>query len=294
MGHLVNMGSQEEMEKIIQLQYTQAGQSGRGHLTAGEQKQFKGRGLTKNRAVDCAATMDQADHQPKNRFKRPIEEDFVDNSSESDDESIRAEQEKVEKIILNLGKKPLSNIPAPTATITTGQMEKRLLNLEREVQQIKASLEHVKKELRTSNAVPAGTCSPNSTPSGSKPHENKTLTPTAVSKPEIWHNGINLLNVKAPPKEPQKCALHLLDKLFTKKELSEGILFQSKRSLKPPLDEARVSKMFDVLNAQYTAEKIQKYRQAIIDACNQKCRDVARKEAGSALKCTNDTDNSRQ
>ena len=41
----------------------------------------------------------------KNRFKRPIEEDFVDNSSESDDESIRAEQEKVEKIILNLGKK---------------------------------------------------------------------------------------------------------------------------------------------------------------------------------------------
>ena len=70
-----------------------------------EQKQFKGRGLTKNRAVDCAATMDQADHQPKNRFKRPIEEDFVDNSSESDDESIRAEQEKVEKIILNLGKK---------------------------------------------------------------------------------------------------------------------------------------------------------------------------------------------
>ena len=40
---------------------------------------------------------------------------------------------------------PLSNIPAPTATITTGQMEKRLLNLEQEVQQIKASLEHVKK-----------------------------------------------------------------------------------------------------------------------------------------------------
>lgn len=48
--------------------------------------------------------MDQADHQPKKRFKRLIEEDCVDNSSESDDESIRAEQEKVE-IILNLGKK---------------------------------------------------------------------------------------------------------------------------------------------------------------------------------------------
>ena len=71
----------------------------------GEQKQFKGRWQTENRTVDCAATMDQADHQPKKRFKRLIEEDFDDNSSESDDESIRAEQEKVEKIILNLGKK---------------------------------------------------------------------------------------------------------------------------------------------------------------------------------------------
>jgi len=55
-----------------------------------------------NRTVDCAASMDQTDHQPKKRFKRLIE-DFVDNSSESDNEPIRAEQEKVEKIIL--GKK---------------------------------------------------------------------------------------------------------------------------------------------------------------------------------------------
>ena len=66
-----------------------------------EQKQFKGRGQTQNGAVHCAATMDQADHQPNKRF----EEDFVDNSSESDDESIRDEQEKVEKLILNFGKK---------------------------------------------------------------------------------------------------------------------------------------------------------------------------------------------
>ena len=40
-------------------------------------------------------------------------------------------------------------------------MEKRLLNLEQEVQQIKASQEHVKK-LTTSSIVPAGTCFPNS------------------------------------------------------------------------------------------------------------------------------------
>ena len=71
----------------------------------GEQKQFKGRRQTEKRAVDCAATVDQADHQSNKRFKRQIEEEFVANSSESDDESIRAEQEKVQKLILNLGKK---------------------------------------------------------------------------------------------------------------------------------------------------------------------------------------------
>ena len=33
----------------------------------------------------------------------------------------------------------------------------------------------------------------------------------------------------------------------------------------------------DALNALYSAEKVQKYRQALTDARNQKCRDVARK-----------------
>ncbi|CAH3124153.1 unnamed protein product [Pocillopora meandrina] len=251
------------MEKVIQLQYTQAGQSGRGHLTAGEarmlfkeQKQFKGRGLTENRAVDCAATMDQADHQPKNRFKRLIEEDFVDKSSE----------------IYYIYLQPLSNTPAPTATITTGQMEKRLLNLEREVQQIKASLEHVKKELRTSSTVPAGTCSPNS-----------------VLVHYISLNIAFLVQLFI-------CLIHVCF------ESRESTCSMMKDAILPCFDIRHMLSVYThtltngiyVLYAQYTAEKIQKYRQAIIDACNQKCREVARKEAGSALKCTNNTDNSRQ
>ena len=59
-----------------------------------------------------------------------------------------------------------------------------------------------------------------------------------------WHNGINLMIAKAPPKEPHKCAVNLLDMLFQKQEPGEGILFQSRISNKPPLDEARVSKIF--------------------------------------------------
>ena len=47
------------------------------------------------------------------------------------------------------------------------------------------------------------------------------------------------MNAKAPPQGAPKCALNLQDMLFQKQELGEG-----RRSNKPPLDEARVSKMF--------------------------------------------------
>lgn len=66
--------------------------------------------------MDYAASTNQLDHQPKKRFKALIEEDFIDNSSESDDEPMRAEQEKIEKLISNLGKK---------ASIFTGMETKK-------------------------------------------------------------------------------------------------------------------------------------------------------------------------
>ena len=55
------------------------------------------------------------------------------------------------------------------------------------------------------------------------------------------------MTVNAPPKEPSKCAIKLLDFLFSSEdseELQDGILFQSKRSPKPALDSDRVTKLF--------------------------------------------------
>ncbi len=52
------------------------------------------------------------------------------------------------------------------------------------------------------------------------------------------------MNVSAPAKEPGKCAIRLLNYLFTEEELKEGILFTTKRSAKPGLDGQRVSKLF--------------------------------------------------
>lgn len=71
---------------------------------------------------------------------------------------------------LNLNKKfkflqfiqPIANIsarPTCTAPAAASQLEKQILHLEREVQEMKASLENIKEKL--SSTVPAATCSPN-------------------------------------------------------------------------------------------------------------------------------------
>lgn len=58
------------------------------------------------------------------------------------------------------------------------------------------------------------------------------------------YNGMNLSNTPAPPKEPHKCALKPLDKLFSVDELRHSVLLPTRRSNKPHLDSARVDIMF--------------------------------------------------
>ena len=52
------------------------------------------------------------------------------------------------------------------------------------------------------------------------------------------------MNMSAPVKEPGKCAIKLLNHLFSEEEFKEGILFKTTRSPKPALDQERVDKMF--------------------------------------------------
>ena len=52
------------------------------------------------------------------------------------------------------------------------------------------------------------------------------------------------MTIKAPLKEPTKCALKLLGALFTKSDLQDRLLLQSSRSTKAGLDQSKVSKLF--------------------------------------------------
>ena len=58
-------------------------------------------------------------------------------------------------------------------------------------------------------------------------------------------DGINLLRV--PAKDVNAYGRALLDLLFTKQEQKSSIVMKSKSS-KPPLDQARVEKMFGKIN----------------------------------------------
>ena len=55
-------------------------------------------------------------------------------------------------------------------------------------------------------------------------------------------DGINLLRV--PAKDVNAYGRALLDLLFTKQEQKSSIVMKSKKNSKPPLDQARVEKMF--------------------------------------------------
>jgi len=56
--------------------------------------------------------------------------------------------------------------------------------------------------------------------------------------PILQVNGKNLLNI--PATTPYAFALTAVDILFSKEELSSSLLFTSKKSTKPALDESRV------------------------------------------------------
>ena len=60
-------------------------------------------------------------------------------------------------------------------------------------------------------------------------------------------DGVNLLRV--PAKDVNAYGQALLDLLFTKQEQKTSIVMKSKKSNKPPLDPARVEKMFGKISS---------------------------------------------
>ena len=80
--------------------------------------------------------------------------------------------------------------------------------------------------------------------------------------------GVNVLRL--PSRDAYSFALLLLDILFTKEELQSSLLFKSKKSEKPCLDQSRVEKMMRLIERRYGNEWDVK---TLTSKVNQKCRD---------------------
>jgi len=80
-------------------------------------------------------------------------------------------------------------------------------------------------------------------------------------------NGVNLLRL--PSRDAYSYGLQLMDILFTKEELSKSLLFKSKKSEKPGLDQERVAKLLSLVDKRYDQWDIKTFT----SKANQKCRD---------------------
>lgn len=82
-------------------------------------------------------------------------------------------------------------------------------------------------------------------------------------------NGINIMRL--PSRDAYSFALLLMDQLFTKEEMGESLLFKSKKSDKPGLDEQRVQKLLSYVEKRYSNGWDMK---TLTAKANQKCRDA--------------------
>ena len=79
--------------------------------------------------------------------------------------------------------------------------------------------------------------------------------------------------MRIPSRDAYSFALQLLTILFSKEELSASLLFKSKKSEKPALDQGRVEKMLKIIEKRYGNDWDLK---TLTQKVNQKCRDSAK------------------
>ena len=99
-----------------------------------------------------------------------------------------------------------------------------------------------------------------------RPNDEKPV----VKKEDEMCDGIDLLRI--PATNPYAYGLHLMDIHFTRTELSTSLLFQSKKSTKPGLDQEKVSKILNLIDRRYGKDAWE--LKTFTGKANQKCRDT--------------------
>lgn len=97
---------------------------------------------------------------------------------------------------------------------------------------------------------------------------SNTPIPTTDNEEAVMINGINVMRL--PSRDVYSYALNLMDLLFTKEEMGASLIFKSKKSDKPELDQVRVNRLLNCVEKKYGKDWDLKQLTAKV---NQKCRD---------------------
>jgi len=101
-----------------------------------------------------------------------------------------------------------------------------------------------------------------------KQNSDKQGTSTPASKNDFI-DGVDISSL--PAKDAYGYALTLLDSLFTKEELGGSLMFKSPKSIKPALDEKKVTQLLTLVQQRYKPHEYD--IKVLISKVNQKCRD---------------------
>ena len=129
-------------------------------------------------------------------------------------------------------------------------MQELLVSIAQRVEKIEKMVEKLSRKMKD-----------NSKPGGSNIKEDDQ---------SVIINGVDVLRI--PAKDEYSYGLRLMEVLFTKKEMSESLLFQSKKSDRKALDTEKVSQLFDLVDRRYSKNKLN--IKVFKDKANQKCRDT--------------------
>ena len=102
-----------------------------------------------------------------------------------------------------------------------------------------------------------------------EPQSSATNLLPQTGSNEVIVNGTNVLIM--PSKNPYTFGLTLLDMFFSREELSMSLLFSSSKSDRASLDQAKVSRIIEIMNKRYQPGDWD--MKTFVAKANQKCRD---------------------
>ncbi|XP_068672926.1 uncharacterized protein [Montipora foliosa] len=206
--------------------------------------------------------------------------------------SINDEQRRLNLIMEKLPstKEPLQRSHSPSYDAEVEQHHD-LSHILSRLDRIESKLDSILRQSRTPSSTTVSPASSRSeTPIPVFTKESKSGTGGAINvaseddddgsvDPDFVFNGIDLLALKAPPKEPTRYATKLAGLLFSKEELLQGMVAPvNEKFTRTALDPERITVIRKCIGKRYSEKILTRHWADIRRAINQKCNDIRKKQ----------------